>query len=323
MSNNQSVKYWQSNRKADITLGEVKISNTAKIILFILLISLVISTIAIILNRQFVYDAIANPKVLLNTKEVTLSVNKDSFNYKNYLVDEAYPKRYKLIYPENKDVNTHKIGTYKVRYKLKHLAGTSENILEVHVKDTTAPEINLTSSSVSITESEKGSFNAASYISSVKDNYDKNLKADDVKIDSIKWSSSTKITYRVKDSSGNEGTKELTVTISAKPTPSSSSSSNSSSGSSRSSSSSSRSSGGYSSRSSGGGGGAYISGVHNVSVPVGTSFSSLSSQLMSGVHGSGYISVSFSSVNLTNPGSYPVTFSSSDGVTRTATVTVY
>lgn len=318
----QNSQYWQSDRKADITLGEVKISNVAKIILFVLIISLVVGTILIALNRKFVYDAIANPKVLLNTKEVTLSVNKDDFNYKNYLINEKYPKRYKLIYPKNKDVNTHKIGTYKVKYKLKHFAGTSENILVVHIKDTTAPEITLTNSSVSITESEKSSFNAASYISSVTDNYDKNLTVDNVKVDSINWSSSTKVIYRIKDSSGNEGTKELIVTVSSNSTPASSSSSAASSSSSRSSASSSRSSGG-SARSSGGGGGAYISGVHNVSVPQGTSFSSLSSQLMSGVHGSGYVSVSFSAVNLSYPGSYPVTFSSSDGVTKTATVTVY
>lgn len=318
----QNSQYWQSDRKADITLGEVKISNAAKIILFVLIISLVVGTILIALNRKFVYDAIANPKVLLNTKEVTLSVNKDDFNYKNYLINEKYPKRYKLIYPKNKDVNTHKIGTYKVKYKLKHFAGTSENILVVHVKDTTAPEITLTNSSVSITESEKGSFNAASYISSVTDNYDKNLTVDNVKVDSINWSSSTKVIYRIKDSSGNEGTKELIVTVSSNSTPASSSSSTASSSSSRSSASSSRSSGG-SARSSGVGGGAYISGVHNVSVPQGTSFSSLSGQLMSGVHGSGYVSVSFSAVNLSYPGSYPVTFSSSDGVTKTATVTVY
>ena len=318
----QTSQYWQSDRKADITLGEVKISNVAKIILFVLIISLVVGTILIALNRKFVYDAIANPKVLLNTKEVTLSVNKDDFNYKNYLINEKYPKRYKLIYPKNKDVNTHKIGTYKVKYKLKHFAGTSENILVVHVKDTTAPEITLTNSSVSITESEKSSFNAASYISGVTDNYDKNLTVDNVKVDSINWSSSTKVIYRIKDSSGNEGTKELIVTVSSNSTPASSSSSTASSSSSRSSASSSRSSGG-SARSSGGGGGAYISGVHNVSVPQGTSFSSLSGQLMSGVHGSGYVSVSFSAVNLSYPGSYPVTFSSSDGVTKTATVTVY
>ena len=318
----QNSQYWQSDRKADITLGEVKISNVAKIILFVLIISLVAGTILIALNRKFVYDAIANPKVLLNTKEVTLSVNKDDFNYKNYLINEKYPKRYKLIYPKNKDVNTHKIGTYKVKYKLKHFAGTSENILVVHIKDTTAPEITLTNSSVSITESEKSSFNAASYISSVTDNYDKNLTVDNVKVDSINWSSSTKVIYRIKDSSGNEGTKELIVTVSSNSTPASSSSSAASSSSSRSSASSSRSNGG-SARSSGGGGGAYISGVHNVSVPQGTSFSSLSSQLMSGVHGSGYVSVSFSAVNLSYPGSYPVTFSSSDGVTKTATVTVY
>lgn len=318
---NQNVKYWQSDRKADITLGEVKISNIAKIILSILVVSLIIGTILVIVNRKYVYDAIANPKVLLNTKEVTLSVNKDEFNYKNYLINEKYPKRYKLIYPKNKDVNTHKIGTYKVKYKLKHIAGTSENILVVHVKDTTAPEITLTNSSVSITESEKGSFNAASYISSVTDNYDKNLTVDNVKVDPINWSSSTKVIYRIKDSSGNEGTKELIVTVSPNSTPSSSSSSASSS-SSRSSSSASRSSG-SSARSSSGGGGAYISGVHNISVPQGTSFSSLSGQLMSGVHGSGYVSVSFSAVNLSYPGSYPVTFSSSDGVTKTATVTVY
>lgn len=66
----------------------------------------------------------------------------------------------------------------------------------------------------------------------------------------------------------------------------------------------------------------YINGVHDVTVKVGTSISDLVAKLTSGVSGSGSITVDYHSVNLTVAGSYTVTFKSSDGVTKTCTVTV-
>lgn len=67
---------------------------------------------------------------------------------------------------------------------------------------------------------------------------------------------------------------------------------------------------------------AYINGVHNISVPVGTSQGTIMKQLMKGVSGSGQIWLDCSNVNTTVAGSYKVYFESDDGVTKTATVTV-
>ena len=66
----------------------------------------------------------------------------------------------------------------------------------------------------------------------------------------------------------------------------------------------------------------FINGVHDVRIPVGTDLSTFQQQLITGVYGSGYVSVDFSQVNLTVPGTYTATFSC-DGLVKTCTVTVY
>ena len=68
--------------------------------------------------------------------------------------------------------------------------------------------------------------------------------------------------------------------------------------------------------------GAYINGVHDVTVPVGTGLQVIVSQLLEGVRGSGYVTVEYRKVNPTIPGVYTVTFTSDDGVVKTCTVTV-
>ena len=65
----------------------------------------------------------------------------------------------------------------------------------------------------------------------------------------------------------------------------------------------------------------YIAGVHDFTIKVGD-IDAFTSEVQKGVYGSGYISVDYSQVNLTIAGQYPVVYSSSDGVTETATVTV-
>ena len=67
---------------------------------------------------------------------------------------------------------------------------------------------------------------------------------------------------------------------------------------------------------------AYIEGVHDISVPVGTDVNTMNSELISGVTSSGYVSVDYSSVDLESPGEYTVVFTSDDGVTEEALVIV-
>lgn len=68
--------------------------------------------------------------------------------------------------------------------------------------------------------------------------------------------------------------------------------------------------------------GAFINGVHDITVKEGTGLQTIVSQLLEGVYGSGYVTMEYRKVNPTVAGVYTVTFSSSDGVTETCTVTV-
>ena len=68
--------------------------------------------------------------------------------------------------------------------------------------------------------------------------------------------------------------------------------------------------------------GAYIHGVHDVTVKTGTGLQTIVDKLLEGVYGSGYITVEYRRVNPTIAGVYTVTFTSSDGIVKTCTVTV-
>ena len=324
--NQNQVVEWNYGGKADLTIGEIKLSNKAKIALIILLVILISGSILAFLNKEIVYDFVAKPEVILTQDKVEVELGS-KFDCKDYVLGKKYPKRYKITYPDNKKVNTKKVGTYKVNYKLKTLTGTNVSTLTVKVVDKENPVITLTTSEVTIKKEETGSFNPASYIKSVTDNCTpaKKLKVDYPK--KIDWDHSiVNIDYVVKDEAGNIGKATLKVNVGAPPATNSHSTSSGSRSGSSSRYQSHSGGGGYSggsSGSSGGGGAPYISGVHNISVPVGSSLSEVSSRLISGVSGSGFVSCDFSGVNTTAPGSYTVTFSSSDGVTKYATVTVY
>ena len=65
-----------------------------------------------------------------------------------------------------------------------------------------------------------------------------------------------------------------------------------------------------------------ISGVHNISVPVGTDFNTVYFEL-SQISASCSVSIDASEVNTSAPGSYTVYYSGLDGSSATAVVTVY
>lgn len=328
---------WNYAGEADITIGETKVSNVAKIILLALIAGLIVLGVFGFLNKNKLVDHITKPHVVLTDKEVNLEVGSN-FDYKEYLAEEDYPERYKVYYPKNDSVNTAKVGKYDVKYGLKTSAGINTTDLVVNVVDTTKPTIELKDSLIKLTRgSETKKFNPKKYIKSYSDNYDPKEKLVLTYTEKFDWSKDkVEVNYSVKDSSNNVASKKLLISVSepvketqAQSNQSSGGNNNSSSGNSSSGSnnSSNNSSGNNSSGggSNGGGGGSsspYISGVHNITVSQGSDFGSMVSKLTSGVHGSGYVSVDYSSVNLTAPGSYTVTFSSSDGVTKYATVTV-
>lgn len=137
-------------------------------------------------------------------------------------------------------------------------------------------------------------------------------------------SSSSIISSTTSSSTSSSSSSSITSSSSNKPPISSSSISSSSSHkpSSSSSSSSSKPSQSSISTSSNKPTGAYINGVHDVTVPVGTGLQVIVAQLLEGVRGSGYVTLEYRKVNPTIPGVYTATFTSDDGVVKTCTVTV-
>lgn len=307
---------WYYKKEADLTIGEKKLP-TKMIVAISSAAVIALGIFIAIFNAQFV-DLVFNPTVTLKQDSVVIDIGQ-KFNAKDYIVINN--KRIKVKYP--KAIKTDKPMKTTVYYTSKNSMRTTKVPLHIEVKDISAPKIILTEKAVVVKRSDKDSFNPESYIKSVVDNYDKDVKATytkDLNFDKEKL----EIIYTAKDKAGNESHETLVVVTygsdeekpvvtdsgevsrPSAPASSSNTSQSSSSGSSSSSSSS----------------GPYISGVHNISVPVNTPPSVMVQKLVVGVQGSGYVSCNYNSVNLQVPGTYTATFSSSDGVTKTAYVTV-
>lgn len=310
------MEKWYYYKRADITIGEKKVKQYALYILLLLLSLLVSGSVAGYKFRTEIYDYVVNPSAILTEKEVTVEVGSDFDVSKYYLVNND---RVKVELPEKPD--TSKLGEYELDYKSKN--SVRENVVKLKVKvvDTTAPVITLTQDSLVLTRDvDTQSFDAKNYISSVTDNYD---KTEDIKVDyptSLDFSKdSVECKYIATDKSGNESTKTLVIAVKDKPVeppvveqptytqpnytqPSYTEPSYSQPS--------------YQASSD-------IVGVHDISVPIGTSFATLSGMLTSGVSSGYAVSVNFASVNLTVAGTYPVTFTNTAGVSATAYVTVY
>ena len=307
---------WYYKQEADLTIGEKKLP--IKIIATVAAILLVIlTTIAVVFNAEFV-DLIINPTVTLKQDSVVVDINK-KFDAKDYITT-IKNKRIKVQYPKLK---TNKPLKTTVYYISKNSMRTTKIPLHVEVKDISAPKITLKEKAIVVKRSEKANFNPADYIASVKDNYDKSVTATFTK-DLNFEKEKLEVIYTAKDKAGNESHATLVVVTygadEEKPTVSES-------GEVERPSTPPAASNSAPSYSSGGGGassssGPYINGVHNISVPVNTAPSVMLQKLILGVQGSGYVSCNYNVVNLQVPGTYTVTFSSSDGVTKNAYVTV-
>lgn len=334
---------WEYAHEADLTIGETKISNVAKVILILLILALIGAGIFGYLKRDYISDYIKQPAIVLSTNEVTLEVG-DEFDYKDYLTDVEYLDRWALTYPDNTEVDTSKLGDYTVQYKLQSLANESSSELVVHIEDSTPPTIKLKETMIKLERGEQTEkFDASKYIQEIKDNYDKKEDIEVTYTTTVDWTRDTvEIDYTVVDKSGNTGTAKLNIAVTDPPkepevvyvevevpveTPapsndvSSSGSSGGNSGGNTSSSNTEQPSSGNSGNSSPPPSqNHYINGVHNFSVKVGD-LNTFTAEVQSGISSDETISVDYSSVNLSVPGSYTVTYSTAH-VTKSATVTV-
>ena len=115
----------------------------------------------------------------------------------------------------NNKVNTNKLGTYTITYKITHLKTTKTIKRKVKVVDTTKPEISLQGNEVTIYQND--TYNEPGYTAT--DNYDKDI-TNKVKvtnnIDNTKIGT-YEVTYSVKDSSKNKTEVKRKITVIEKP----------------------------------------------------------------------------------------------------------
>lgn len=340
------MKVWNYTGEADITIGEVRLSNTAKIILIILVLLLGTAAGLAIYFRSYIYDYIADPEIILSDKEVSIEVNNE-LNPEEYIINKDAGYTYTV---EGVDaVNTKKLGEYSITYTSKNSVKSKTVNLKINVVDTTPPEITLTDDMLKLIRGDDtDKFNAKDYIAEVKDNYSKAEKiliefTKDIDFDQ----DLVQVIYSATDEQGNQATKDLTIAVfdseeelkkelaeesseeqeestekqettekqteaqtqaqtqaptteyvppaTEAPTEAATEAPSSD---------------------------PWISGVHDVTVAVGTDFGSMQASLISGVSGSGTVYCDYSSVNLTVAGTYPVYWSSDDGASATCYVTV-
>lgn len=167
--------------------------------------------ILIIFIGGFLYYAFDNPflSIELNgKKEVVLEVNSE---YEEQGVKiKGTDKKHEIV----GNVDTSKLGEYKLTYKIKVLKTEKEVSRKVKVVDTTKPIIKLTDSDISIYEGEE--YKEPGYIAT--DNYDGDITKN-VVIDSNldnKKAGEYKIVYEVKDSSSNSFKIERNVIVKKK-----------------------------------------------------------------------------------------------------------
>ncbi len=173
----------------------------------IIIISSIILLIALITTS--IYFIFYNPFLdikLKGKKKITLEVNKE---YKEPgIITSGTKNKYKV----SGKVNTKKLGTYTLIYKIKFLKTEKEIKREITIVDTTKPELKLTKGNISIYQNE--TFKDPGY--EVTDNYDENTKVEVTgKVDTKKVGE-YKLTYTATDSSNNVTTAERKVTVKKK-----------------------------------------------------------------------------------------------------------
>jgi hypothetical protein len=336
---------WNYKYDADVTIGELHESRLPRIILTILVTFLIGAAAAGFYFKDALYDIIVKPEIILKESEITLEVNS-KFVPEDYVArlpgNGEQPDRYEIIYPDNGSIDTTKVGDYSVPYKVITKRDNKEHVtrLLVHVVDTTPPVIVISKDEEELTR-EVDKFRCQSYIVSVKDNYDKTVKA--TCSDVIDWDADKfEVKYYAEDLSGNLAVKTLTIRFKDKPAPSyvcwdgslvwtasecpiRPASSGGGGG------TSSSDGGNSSSTSSGGGGGTsqptyvepdpeppYIHAPSSCSMQVDGDLDALLACL-SNVDSNVRVSVDYSTVNYTVPGTYTVYYNG-DGASATTTV---
>lgn len=330
---------WEYGQQADITIGEKKVSKAPKIILGVLVAFLLSSLVLGYFYREEVYAYLVNPHATLKQETVELEVG-DKIDLKSFVLND-YKNQVEVEIPKEMEMNHP--GEFDFIYKSKNALNEKEMKLKVVVKDKIKPVIELKNDLLVLERGEAtDKFDIKAQVKDYLDNYSKKEKLEVIYPEKPDFSKpEAELVYKVKDESGNEGEAKLRLVINDKPkevikevikevkvevptqtqtTPAPSRTQTQTTA--RPSTPAPAPAPAPTPAPAPRPAQPFINGVRNHTVKVGTSIQSIASLVSSGVSGSGYISVDFSSVNTTVPGSYPVRFSSSDGVNKTATITV-
>lgn len=140
----------------------------------------------------------------------------DTFNPSKYIKSYTNADNVELTIPE--PIDTHQLGSITITYSLRNHIKTIKKQVQVVVVDFENPIITLSNQEVTLIRNQD-TFSCKAYLSSAVDNVDGDItnKVECSNVDSSKDTQTVK--YTVKDSSGNEGTKELKLTFKDPPEP--------------------------------------------------------------------------------------------------------
>ena len=178
-----------SNEKIDEDVDENDNKKSKKIILIILILFI------LLIGGFCIYNILLIPRIKLKGKSVVV------LNYKDKYVEKGYSASYlnkditKSVKVKGK-VNSEKLGTYEISYKVKKGFFLKKVIRKVIVKDTVKPSLEVNSDDIYICP---GSDFVPDKIKAT-DDYDGDISH---KVESILNKEKTEVTYSVKDSSGN------------------------------------------------------------------------------------------------------------------------
>lgn len=381
------IMEWHYAHDADITIGEKHISHTARGLLIALLCMLCTVGGVAVYFRNYIYDYIADPDLILTNDSVKLEIDS-KFDPKTFIANpDDVP--YEIIGADLVDTSTKGrkvdsktklVSRYEVRYVAHNRVRSHEKKLIVDVVDEQAPQIELDTELVVLKRgTETFYFNPLSYIKKITDNYTDPQKVKLEYTDKFNFREDTQqCVYTVTDEAGNSYSKVLNIAIvnsdaekqqkeeeqkqkeqeqqaqqpsgnnnptsapkptskpkpkatatpkpkpkaTATPKPANNDSDPAPTTKPKDTNTPTPKPKATATPKPTEKPKAYINGVHNISVPKGTSQQTIMKKLMSGVTGSGSVWLDCSEVNTTKAGTYKVYFESDDGVKKTATVTI-
>lgn len=240
---------WKYKGDADVVFGEIHISKAPKIILAITVITVIAACVTGFLLRDFIYDTLTNPQIMLKNVSqddtgffVEIPYEQDSVEFiADSYIDTVNTREYEsFANPDIKaysftidgNVDTSTIGDYVVTYNSKNRVRHNTTTLTVRVKDITSPVITLKDPktgkelaktidgvyygvSLHRNTDETNNWKAEDYVMSIVDNC---TELDNIQItypEKPDFNSSTEdnvtVTYVATDSSGN--TSETTMKI--------------------------------------------------------------------------------------------------------------